>query len=173
MSDAMRTKLYRRIVQTPSGCWEWTGSRTKAGYGDFQHDGVKYYAHRASWLVHHGPIPAGAHVLHRCDNRSCWNPSHLFLGDNQANTDDKIAKGRMRHGHVYGEQHPNSRLTWEQVRDIRQRYASGQLRKNIAQVYGVDTKTIRLIVIGRTWKEPGALVTPSKKYRPRMPAGNA
>lgn len=153
MIEALRDKLYRRIAQTTSGCWEWTFARTTAGYGCFHHDKVPYYAHRASWLVHHGPIPQGMHVLHHCDNPSCWNPDHLFLGDNQANTDDKIAKGRMRHGHRYGEDHGNSRLTWEQVRDIRWRYASGQRRIDVARAHGVDPKTVTMIVTGRTWKE--------------------
>ncbi len=77
-----------------SGCWEWTGSLTE-GYGSFDHR----KAHRVSWEMHNGPIPqgAGAHgtcVLHKCDNPSCVNPTHLFLGTNRDNAIDRERKGR-------------------------------------------------------------------------------
>ena len=78
-------------------CWEWTASLSHNGYGQIIKciDGKKKHliAHRVSWEIHFGPIPEGMKVLHRCDNRRCINPGHLFLGSCQDNTDDMIKKG--------------------------------------------------------------------------------
>lgn len=79
--------------ETESGCWEWVGS-TRNGYGCIRPIGVTKYSHRVSWELHNGPIPDGLWVLHKCDNRKCVNPDHLFLGTNQDNVNDKMSKGR-------------------------------------------------------------------------------
>lgn len=76
------------------GCWEWVGGVTSAGYGSFCADGEFINAHRFSWKLHFGPIPDGKHVLHKCDNRRCVRPVHLFLGTNDDNIRDRISKGR-------------------------------------------------------------------------------
>ena len=87
---------------TVSGCWEWTSSgRGHRGYGafftHFPGEGRKCHAaHRFSWSLSNGPIPAGLWVLHKCDNPPCVNPSHLFLGDRKDNMLDCAAKGRVK-----------------------------------------------------------------------------
>jgi hypothetical protein len=74
-------------------CWQWTGTRNRGGYGVLSHGRhEKLMAHRASWLLHNGP-PREL-VLHRCDNPSCVNPSHLFEGSHADNIHDMVAKGR-------------------------------------------------------------------------------
>lgn len=81
-------------------CWEWRGAKDKDGYGKFTRKIPKtrksthHRAHRAAYTVFKGPIEEGMHVLHSCDNTSCCNPQHLFLGTNKDNMVDKIAKGR-------------------------------------------------------------------------------
>lgn len=98
-------RFARHFQRVDSGCWEWTGGVFKdSGYGKFNggkgDDGkwVTAYAHRASHELHIGPIPAGLSVLHRCDNRLCVNPDHLFLGTQRDNIHDMLAKGRGRPG---------------------------------------------------------------------------
>ena len=92
-----RLMKYRSIDET-SGCWNWTGAIHRNGYGKFgRRDGDRQRtdgAHRVAWEVLIGPIPDGLHVLHKCDNPCCINPEHLFVGTNQDNVDDMMAKGR-------------------------------------------------------------------------------
>ena len=82
----------------PNACWLWTGHKTKDGYGKLymQSFGYQIYTHRISYMLAYGSIPIGFHVLHRCDNPPCCNPSHLFLGTQQDNMRDREAKGRWR-----------------------------------------------------------------------------
>ena len=89
-------RFWRRVRKTDS-CWLWVGSTNRDGYGRFDSGGKVYKgSHRYSWELSFGEIPNGLLCLHRCDTPACVNPEHLFLGTNQDNTDDKIAKGRFR-----------------------------------------------------------------------------
>lgn len=89
------SRLLANIVRV-AGCWVWTGSKIPTGYGKLSIHNKKVAAHRLSWALHNGPIPAGLHVLHRCDNPPCVNPEHLFLGTDGDNAADKVSKGRQR-----------------------------------------------------------------------------
>lgn len=105
----------------------------------------RYLAHRASWLIHNGPIPPGMLVCHECDNTRCVNPNHLFLGTDAQNLADRDKK--LRHAH--GSRHGMSKLTEAQVLTIR---ADNRSQSLIAQDYGVKQQTISEIKNRNSWK---------------------
>lgn len=144
--------------EEPELCWDWTASCQSTGYGQFgiQRDGKmrNLRVHRIAWTLTIGPIPEGLWVLHRCDRRKCCRPSHLFLGDNDANVADMIAKGRHRSA-VYclrGQSHPMAKLTDADVTAIRARRGEGRgVAVKIAAEYGLSPSTIRRILRGSGW----------------------
>lgn len=77
-----------------TGCWNWTGAKTKGGYGHLRFLKKLTYAHRVSWIIHYGGIPNNLCVLHHCDNPGCINPDHLFIGTMADNMKDRDDKGR-------------------------------------------------------------------------------
>ena len=78
--------------KTSTGCWEWTGGKGAKGYGQIYVFHKKWRTHRLGWFLTNGPIPEGKDVLHHCDNPPCWNPDHLFIGDDAINMEDKLSK---------------------------------------------------------------------------------
>src|SRR4051812_12464692 len=107
--------VFARVeVHGADECWPWHGA-TAGGYGQISIDGTKIPAHRVAYEVANGAIPEGLVVCHRCDNKVCCNPSHLFLGTIGDNTRDAQAKGLLAHG----ERSPRSKLTRKQVETIR------------------------------------------------------
>lgn len=82
-------------VARGDGCWLWDGPmHGKTGYGQFNCDGSRCFAHRAAWILTHGPIPPGMFICHRCDTPRCVRPDHLFLGTQSDNMRDMHSKGR-------------------------------------------------------------------------------
>lgn len=134
-----------------TGCMEWTGGTNPRGYGRLRYHGKVWQAHRLAYTLTKGEIPDGMYVCHTCDNPSCCNPEHLFLGDQHANMADMKAKGRMwdRRGSSNG----SSKLTPTKVRNIRKLRAMGVSRKEIAAKYGVTYPTIVNIETGKTWAD--------------------
>jgi hypothetical protein len=120
-------------------CIDFNGYRLRCGYGRCWYKGAKWLAHRAAWDEANGPIPAGLFVCHHCDNRACINPDHLFLGTNADNMQDMRAKGRSSNGiRPRGEGCTHSKLTEDQVREIRDRAAGGEPQRSIASDYGIS-----------------------------------
>lgn len=127
-------------------CWVWLGQKT-LGYGFISINLHNIGCHRYSWGLHNGPIPSGLCVLHKCDNRACINPDHLFLGTKTENTADCVAKQRQ----ARGERNRHAKLTEGQVLEIRRRRLTEGPTK-LAKEYGVTYTTIRRIVKGERWK---------------------
>lgn len=132
----------------PDGCWVWTACRLKSGYGQLVvGKGKREYAHRVSYRLYVGGIPGGLHVCHRCDNRQCVNPAHLFLGTNADNVRDKVEKGRQARGVTGG----MAKLTGADVVAIRERHRSGALQRELAVEYAVGQDQISRIVNHQSW----------------------
>jgi hypothetical protein len=145
----------------PDACWPWLGAKLKDGYGAFTLPPKRSIgAHRAIWVLLYGEPPAEMKVCHNCptgDNPACVNPAHLWLGTQQQNIDDKMAKGRE----ARGERHGRTKLTEDQAREIRQRYAAGEGPRSIGRLFGIHRDTAHNIATGKTWPHlnhiPGAL----------------
>lgn len=126
-------------------CWNWIKSKSAGGYGKFQGDHKRSTAHRFSWELHFGEIPKGMFVCHRCDNPSCVNPKHLFLGSPMENVMDMLSKGRQTRRGVKG---------WSinelQVRSIRRAFEFGVKQGILSKMFDISPAHIHNIVRGKT-----------------------
>lgn len=154
--------FYKTLLLLILAVWVWQGAKNKAGYGTMTVEKKTVFAHRYSYQYHIGEIPEKLFVCHRCDNPSCINPDHLFLGDNYINILDASIKNRLatkekngaythkekvRKGSMIG----TAKLTEKQVLEIRSLYKIIP-QKQLAQNYGVSRGTIQNIHEGRNWK---------------------
>lgn len=133
-------RFWVKVAKLPSGCWEWQAGLTRKGYGVFRTKGQQV-AHRASWELHFGPIPAGLMVCHHCDNRRCVRPDHLFLGTAAHNNADMARKGRNTH----------SGLTETEVRYLRREVSAGRSYADLAAELGVYHGTVRRAADRKSW----------------------
>ena len=159
LSPSFPRRFWAKVNKTDS-CWLWTASKTTVGYGMI---GIGFGfnrligAHRASWILHKGPIPDGLCVLHNCpggDTPSCVNPNHLWLGTKMDNFHDLMRKGRLVIGRRYhGEQHLKHKLTSDQVKEIRQRHNLGGVTAYaLGREFRVTGENILAIVKRQIWK---------------------
>lgn len=137
-----------RLCGKKKGCWEWKGTRNKYGYGTLHVDKKTLLAHRYSYELNLGPIPQGMVVMHDCDNPSCTNYSHLVLGTDKANAEDRERKGRG--GNRKGEANGRAKLTAEQVQHVLE-LGPRQNKSATARLLGVRDSAIGHILSGRNW----------------------
>lgn len=139
------------------GCWIWEGANKGNGYGHVNVRGRTLPAHRAMYEAVIGQIPSNLDVCHKCDNRACVNPRHLFLGSRLVNMRDAVAKGRISRGEKHslavlsGVRIPAAKLTPDQVRLIVARLQSDHPLDDIARDFGVIRQTITNIRSGKCW----------------------
>lgn len=138
-------------VDKSGACWVWTATRTRFGYGRFMLDRKVRAAHRLSYELTKGPIPAGLMVLHSCDNPPCVNPDHLSVGTSADNVHDCMRKGRVRRRPLRGQGHPAAKLTYHDVVDIRSLRAFGATQSTLAAAFGVSQANVSMICSGVTW----------------------
>lgn len=144
MRLTIEARFWSKVDKTKADneCWPWLGSRSQGGTGYGQvwvGDGSsrKVVAHRLSYVIHNGPIPDGVVVCHRCDNRACVNPRHLFLGTQSQNIADMVTKGRCW----------NRKLSDESVRAIRA--LGGVSSTKVGKAFGIHPSCVRRIRAGK------------------------
>jgi hypothetical protein len=131
-------------VSKPDACWMWQGAAWASGYGNIWWGDRPEGAHRVAWSLCHGPVPAGLHVLHRCDTPLCVNPGHLFLGNHHHNMQDASRKGRL------SVPRPSRRkMTDEEVDEALSLIAAGARQCDIARKYGVTPGFVSQLVSGK------------------------
>ncbi|MGC4964257.1 HNH endonuclease [Gordonia sp. DT101] len=137
----------RGYTLSPTGCWEWSGSRDRDGYGTVTRNRKPYRAQRLSYEAHVGSIPEGHVICHRCDNPCCVRPEHLFAGTQKENRADAWGKDRLPRD----EAHKACKLTSAQVVQIRELYATGKYTQyQLADRFRVSQGQISNIIL---WKQ--------------------
>jgi plasmid maintenance system antidote protein VapI len=142
----------------PGECWEWQGPMSTMGYGRVSLNGERILAHRASYLIFNGELPTGMEACHKCDNRPCVNPEHLFAGTQRENNLDAATKGRMA-----------KKLTPSAILGIRTLCDQGAKQNAVAAMYGISPAHVSKIVVGGTWQHA---LGPIGHSKPRLTPAN-
>lgn len=137
-------------VADPADCIIWEKAKSLGGYPLVWRDGKTQSYLRWRWKRDIGPIPDGMFMCHHCDNPSCTNVEHLFLGTRADNFKDSFLKGRARH--AIGEEHGLAKMTVKQVKGIRKDYADGMRVFELVKKYGLTRTPINRIISRETWK---------------------
>ena len=133
------------------GCWEWTGSKTPYGHLAIPRTRRHIGAHRAAWIVNHGPIPPRMEVCHSCDNPCCVRPDHLFLGTRQENALDCAKKGRRTVVSNPRDRNGRKALTRSTVTEIRRLVSGGMTQSAVSRCLGISKSAVNHVVSGRRW----------------------
>ena len=162
IASELRPRFWSKIdIGKKSACWNWKRAKNVGGYGVFTlANGPSLTAHRVAYALVYGDIPTGLCVCHRCDNRACCNPAHLFLGTIAENNADRARKGRngdprrtgFSTGAAQGERNRHAKLKEQDVKDIRKAVANGACQAELARQYGIANQNLWNLVHHRTWK---------------------
>lgn len=148
MKKILKLRLLKNRHVDENSCWLWTGYKY-GGYGRMFCYGKNDRVPRVAMHVYQGfDLNSRGHVLHRCDVPACFNPDHLYVGDQRANNTDREKRGRT----AKGSKHYLAILTETQVANIKKRLRAGERAVNIARGYGICASVIGQIKRGETWK---------------------
>lgn len=154
LEEAFKQRICTKTKIDPeTGCWIWEGRVTTNGYHRSTFARKNWYVHRMSYVLYVGEIPRGFDVCHKCDNRRCCNPAHLFVGTRLDNMADAVSKGRQ----AKGEKHPWTKIRRDDVYEILKLRKLGMTLKAIAALYNVTGCTIGNAIKLRTFESREAL----------------
>ncbi len=152
--QALEERFWPKVDRRrPDECWPWMAALSTGGYGNFKawsYQNIR--AHRIAYALTTGEDPGDLLICHRCDNRPCCNPAHLFPGTDKDNSDDKIAKGRARSGNHTGANNPRALLSEDDVREVWRLIGKGWTNTAIGQKFKVHHATISVIRRGKAWR---------------------
>lgn len=149
LSQKAIDRFWRKVNKTDS-CWEWIGC-IGTGYGHGTMNGKRYLAHRMSWQIHFGEIREGMEICHRCNNRKCVRPDHLYEGTHSMNIRDAYKDGILKQRKGWQNRKLPNKLTPAQVSEIRCRIPFKGCLTRWAKEYHVDRSLIGLIRNEKIW----------------------
>lgn len=149
-ADKKLLKWWYTVSET--GCWEWRGRLTAKGYGRFSAHGIAYLAHRFFYFQFNGDIPEGHLVLHKCDNRKCVNPQHLFTGTDADNMLDCEQKGRFHQKRRVGYVPPNRKISEIDALEAKKLIDSGHSLISITKKLGIPRHILSDIKRNKSYK---------------------
>lgn len=141
-------RFMEKVLKCPNGCWLWTGAVNQFGYAKLCVRDKMVNAGRISLFLHGVTPEPNKVVCHKCDKPECVNPEHLFWGTYKDNTQDALRKNRM----LKGEKNGHSKLSQQQVLDIRARISAGEVRARLAEEFGVWPAAITRIIKRTRWR---------------------
>ncbi len=151
-------KIISELTDDPTRPWSdypclvWPRAlKCDGGYGQLGENNKTKNVHRRAFEIAYGPLPPGIQAAHHCDNKPCFRPSHLYAATNQQNTIDAFARMNIGRAHLHGLRNPASKLTEEQVKEIKELRKTGWQLRPLGAKFGVAFSTIRVIVIGKAW----------------------
>lgn len=155
-------RVTMHVVPDPvTGCHNFTGRLDSYGYAQIKDKGKAILVHRWAWSQINGPVPDGLGILHKCDNRSCINPDHLYAGDQKQNMADMFARGRQG-VKPSGRDHkrPMAKLTESQVIAVKVHLAARRPQSVAARRFNVSPQLINDIAMNRTWQHLNIRINP-------------
>ena len=152
MKQSIEDRFWPKVDKSggPDSCWPWTKGRHRNGYGKFYSAGKHISAHRTAFLFSAGTIPEGLHVLHKCDNRACCNPRHLFAGTSADNMADKVSKNRQSRTGFPGEKHGRSKLSNRPVLVLKKLRSLGWKLRTLATFFGISLNYADKVCLGKS-----------------------
>jgi hypothetical protein len=142
-------RFMEKVLIPDKGCWIWNAFKNKEGYGLFRYGNKIALAHRISYEIFDRKPASSELVCHHCDNPSCVNPKHLFLGTDRTNSDDKIRKKR----HLFGSKFPQSKIDESTAIKIRKEYfVKNMTTRELSKKYGIAHSGISNVITYKNWR---------------------
>lgn len=165
LNESIADRFAQQYEVRPSGCWHWTGAFDGRGYGRLRNgsnsSGKRASAHRVSLVLATGEVPDNMLVCHHCDNPSCVNPDHLYIGTSLQNNRDRVMRGRSNT--AFGVRVGSSKLTPKMVQEIIRIYnLPGESQYSVAACFGISQAIVSRIVSGKIWAKSGNSGTKAK-----------